>query len=104
MERFAFRMVLNPNQADEYKRRHDDLWPELVENLRSAGVSDYTIWLDPENNHLFATLLRTEDHTMDSLPDDAVVQKWWAYMSDIMRTHPDNVPVMVELQPMFEMK
>ena len=37
MERFAFRMVLNPNQGDEYKRRHDDLWPELVENLRSAA-------------------------------------------------------------------
>ena len=46
-ERIAFRMNLNPGQADEYKRRHDNLWPEMVAALHEAGVSDYSIWLDP---------------------------------------------------------
>lgn len=103
MERYSFRMVLDPGQADDYRRRHDELWPELAETLRAAGVSDYTIWLDPETNHLFATLLRPTDHGMDGLPEDAVVKKWWAFMADIMQTNPDNSPVMVDLLPMFEM-
>ena len=62
-ERIAFRMVLNPGQAAEYKKRHDEIWPELSTALREAGVSDYTIWLDPQTNHLFATLVRTDDHS-----------------------------------------
>ncbi len=67
-ERIAYRMNLNPGQAAEYKKRHDEIWPELVQALKGAGVSDYTIWLDPETNHLFATLVRSENHTMDDLP------------------------------------
>ncbi|MHA1547518.1 MAG: L-rhamnose mutarotase [Alphaproteobacteria bacterium] len=102
-ERIAFRMKLNPGQAGEYERRHDDLWPELADALKDAGVSDYSIWLDPESNYLFAILTRTDDHTMNALPDQAVVQRWWAFMADIMDTHPDNVPVQVELKRMFRL-
>ena len=46
-ERIAFRMNLNPGQAAEYKKRHDEIWPELVDALHNAGVSDYWIWRDP---------------------------------------------------------
>src|SRR4051794_32052968 len=49
-QRIAFRMNLNPGQAAEYKKRHDEIWPELSAALRHAGVSDYWIWLDPETN------------------------------------------------------
>lgn len=100
-ERIAFRMTLNPGQAAEYKRRHDAIWPELVTALRDAGVSDYSIWLDPETNHLFATLVRTDDHGMDTLPHTEIVQRWWAMMADIMQTHSDNSPVQVGLEKMF---
>ena len=68
-ERIAFRMNLFPGQAAEYEKRHDEIFPELAQALKDAGVSDYTIWLDPESNHLFGILTRTDDHTMDKLPD-----------------------------------
>lgn len=100
-ERIAFRMNLNPGQAAQYRKRHDEIWPELAAALRDAGVSDYSIWLDPETHHLFAILTRTDDHKMDALPKTEIVQRWWRFMADIMQTHPDNVPVQVELEQVF---
>ena len=101
METIAFRMVLNPGQKAEYQRRHDEIWPELVALLRSAGVSDYSIWLDPESNHLFGILTRSDDHTMDALPDTEIMKRWWKHMADIMETNSRNVPVQVPLKRVF---
>ena len=103
MEKFAFRMRLAPGCRDEYRRRHDEIWPELVTLLREAGISDYSIHLDEETDLLFGVLWRTIDHRMDALPDHEVMQRWWAYMADIMETGPDNVPVAVPLTPVFHM-
>lgn len=100
-ERYAFRMQLNPGVADEYRRRHDEIWPELVQLLKEAGVSDYSIHLDPQTNALIGMLTRTADHGMAALPDHPVMQRWWAHMADLMQTHPDNQPVAVPLIPMF---
>lgn len=103
METIAFRMNLNPGQAETYKRRHDEIWPELVNALKGAGVSDYRIFLDPETNHLFAILSRPDDHTMHTLPETEIVKRWWAYMADVMDTDKDNVPVQVELREVFHL-
>lgn len=103
MQKHAFRMNLKPNMADEYRRRHDEIWPELVDLLSKAGVQDYSIHLDPETNALFGVLWRRDDHGMDDLPADPIMQRWWAHMADIMDTHADNEPVAVTLVPMFHM-
>jgi len=102
-ERYAFRMKLHAGQKNEYRRRHDEIWPELVDLLHEAGVSDYTIWLDEETYFLFGTLTRTKAHGMSSLPDHPVMKKWWAYMADIMDTNADNSPASVDLKPVFHM-
>lgn len=103
MERFAFKMQLHPGQEDEYKRRHDEIWPELVDLLRGAGISDYSIFLDPDTGALFGVLMRVADHGMNSLPLDPIMQKWWDHMADIMQTSEDNKPVVVPLDQMFHM-
>ena len=100
-ERIAFRMTLNPGQAKEYEKRHDEIYPELAEALRAAGVSDYSIWHDPESNHLFGILTRTDDHTMDALPDTDIMERWWAHMADVMETDAGNVPTQVPLKRVF---
>lgn len=102
-ETFAFRMNLFPGQAEEYRRRHDALWPELATLLKAAGVSDYSIWLDEDTNHLFGVLKRPKDHGMDRLPFEPVVRRWWDMMADIMETEPDNTPVQVPLRKMFHL-
>ncbi|PYE88008.1 L-rhamnose mutarotase [Phyllobacterium leguminum] len=102
-EKYAFKMRLNPGMEAEYKRRHDAIWPELVELLHDAGVSDYSIHLDRETNTLFGVLTRDADHRMAALPDHPVMQKWWAHMADIMETNPDNSPVQSELVTLFHL-
>ncbi|WVT73770.1 L-rhamnose mutarotase [Sinorhizobium chiapasense] len=103
MEKYAFRMRLNPGMAAEYKARHDAIWPELAALLKEAGVSDYSIHLDEETNLLFGVLWRSDDHRMADLPSHPVMQKWWAYMADIMETKADNEPVAVPLKTVFHM-
>lgn len=103
MQRHAFKMRLNPGAEAEYTRRHDAIWPELVELLRATGISNYSIHLDRETLTLFGYLERREDHTMDDLPNHPVMQKWWAYMGDIMATNPDGSPVAIPLAETFYM-
>jgi L-rhamnose mutarotase len=104
MQKFAFRMKLNPGMEAEYRRRHDEIWPELVDLLKAAGVSDYSIHLDRETGVLFGVLWRTDDHRMEDLPGHPVMQRWWAHMADIMETKPDNEPVSVPLATVFHME
>ncbi len=103
MEKYAFKMRLNPGMKGEYQKRHDEIWPDLVTLLKGAGVSDYSIHLDEETNILFGVLWRTEDHKMGDLPSHEIMKKWWAHMADIMETRDDNEPVAVPLTPVFHM-
>jgi L-rhamnose mutarotase len=101
MERHAFKMRLSPGMEAEYIRRHDEIWPELVDLLHEAGVSDYSIHLDRETNILFGVLTRPSDHTMASLPIHPVMKRWWAHMADIMESNPDNSPAQSDLVRVF---
>jgi L-rhamnose mutarotase len=101
MKRKAFKMQLKRGFEAEYKRRHDEIWPELKKLLAEAGVRDYTIYLDPETLSLFAFQRLTEDTTADSLSSLAIMKKWWVYMADIMETNPDSSPVCRDLKEVF---
>lgn len=103
-EKYAFRMFLNPGCVAEYKKRHDAIWPELSALLTEAGVRDYSIYLDEEHLVLFAVLRRPLNHSMDALPQNPVMQRWWAHMADIMRTHPNGAPVAEPLACLFHME
>ena len=103
MQTRAFRMNLNPGQAAEYRRRHDEIWPELAQALLEAGVVDYRIFLDEPANALFATLTHEDAHSLDELPGTALMQRWWNFMQDIMPSHADASPISVDLLPMFEL-
>ena len=97
-------MQLKPGNKAEYEKRHDEIWPELSETLKKAGVSDYSIFLEKSTGKLFAVLQRPDNHDMELLPLDPVVKKWWAYMADIMETHPDNRPVEESLVKVFHLE
>lgn len=100
-ETVAFRMLLRPGAEREYRRRHDELWPELEAELRAAGIHDYRIFRDPENHCLFAVITRARSHHMDQLPDKPVMRRWWAMMADIMVTNADSSPQAIALEEMF---
>ncbi len=101
MKRFAFKMKLKPGCAGEYKKRHDEIWPELKELIKSTGVGDYSIFLDEETNILFACQKIEGDSGSQDLGTNPIVQKWWAYMADIMETNEDSSPVTIPLKEVF---
>ena len=75
----------------------------FVKELEDAGVSDYSIYLDPQTLVLFA-FQKVKDHdTSANLPQTAIVKKWWKFMGDIMEANPDNSPVSVNLTEVFHM-
>jgi L-rhamnose mutarotase len=104
MNELAFRMQLKPGMEAEYRRRHDEIWPELVQALREAGIYDYSIFLDPTTLHLFAVLRLRPDNRREQLPQLPVMRRWWAYMADLMETNPDQRPREWPLQPMFHLE
>jgi L-rhamnose mutarotase len=69
--------------------------------LRESGVSHYSIFLDPDTDTLFAVQTVTGDSGSQDLGSHPEVKKWWAYMADIMETHPDNSPLTWPLAEVF---
>ncbi len=101
VHRRAFKMNLHKGQEAEYKKRHDELWPDLQQLLKEAGISDYSIFLDETTNSLFGVLKTENTGALDNLPQNPVMQKWWAYMKDIMESNEDNSPVSTPLKEVF---
>jgi L-rhamnose mutarotase len=103
MNRIAFKMKLKPGFENEYKKRHQQIWPELRTLLHAAGVSDYTIFLDKETNTLFGCQKTSSIGGSQDLGKELIVQKWWKYMSDIMEVNPDFSPITIGLEEVFHM-
>jgi L-rhamnose mutarotase len=101
MKRVGFKMKLFPGKGEEYKRRHDEIWPELKTLLKEAGIRDYVIFFDEETGILFGNLKLKIFNSYDQLPGNPVMKKWWDYMKDMMDTNPDNSPVSSSLKEMF---
>ncbi len=96
-------MKLKSGCREEYIRRHEAIWPELKAILSASGVRDYTIYLDPETDTLFAVQIQEGEKSSQDLGENPVVCRWWQYMADIMETNPDFSPVSQPLEEVFHM-
>ena len=103
MIRKAFAMKVFADCHEEYKKRHDDIWPEMVEMLREYGAKSYSIFLDPDSHTLFAYLEIEDEERWGKSAETEICQKWWAYMKDVMETEADNRPVTVDLREVFHL-
>ena len=97
-------MYLKKGQKEEYRTRHKEIWPELVDMLKKAGISDYSIFLDKKTNVLYAIQTINSNEGSQSLGNKEIIRKWWDYMADIMEVNPDNSPVSEELEEVFYLK
>ncbi len=102
--RQAFVMQLRKGCEEEYQKRHDAIWPELKALLSESGVYDYSIFLDRESGRLFAFQKVRGTSGSQDLGTNPIVQKWWAYMADIMETNPDNSPISLPLEEVFHLE
>jgi L-rhamnose mutarotase len=97
----ANKLKLKPGMGDEYKKRHDAIWPDLSKAIRDAGISDFSIFLDEETGTLFSVQKLASNNTAAELRKTELMKRWWAHMADIMEVNPDNSPMRVPLKPMF---
>lgn len=104
MKRVAFKMKLNSGCKQEYKKRHNEIWPELAKMISESGVSNYSIFFDEQTNILFAVQEVEGESGSQDIGSEAIVQKWWSYMADIMETNPDNSPISIPLEEVFYLK
>jgi len=89
---------------DEYKKRHDEIWPEMVEMLHQYGAKNYSIFLDPKTNNLVAYLEIEDEKLWSESSETEICKKWWEYMKDVMETNEDNSPVSIELKELFHLE
>ena len=104
MTRKGFKMFLYPGMAQEYEKRHNELWPEMKDMIHAHGGHNYSIYLDPETNVLYGYLEVEDEELWARSADTAVNRKWCDYMADIMETNEDNSPVCVDLKPVFHLQ
>jgi len=103
MIRKAFLMSVNPDAHAEYERRHRPIWKELEQTLKEHGASNYSIFLDPKRNQLFAYVEMRSEAEWAAVANTPICKKWWAHMRDVMPSNPDNSPVSEELREVFHM-
>jgi L-rhamnose mutarotase len=101
MQRVAFIMKLHAGFEEEYRRRHDEIWPELSALLHESGIREYSIFLHEGSLDLFACLNIDEPAKLDRLPEEPVMRRWWDYMKDIMESNSDGSPVTRPLKEVF---
>ena len=101
--KLGFKMKLNPGMAEEYRRRHDLLWPEMWEMIHQYGGRDYSIFLDEETLTLFACIDVEDPARWEESASSPVCRRWWDYMADIMAVNPDNSPQSQDLRLMFHL-
>ena len=78
MIRKAFLMTLKPGSRDEYERRHNPIWPELRDVLKMHGVHNYSIFLDPATDRLFAYAEIESEELWRGIAETEPCRRWWA--------------------------
>jgi len=102
--RKAFRMSIHPGQHAEYARRHNPIWAELADVLRSHGVHHYSIFLDPDTNDLFAYAEIESDERWAAIAGTDVCRRWWRSMRELMPSNPDDSPRTRDLREVFHLE
>jgi L-rhamnose mutarotase len=103
MQQIAFVLQLKPGYEKEYAKRHDEIWPELVELLKEAGIVEYSIFLHPDTRQLFGVIQHKDINHLEQVPEQDVMKRWWDYMADIMETNPDSSPTSIPLERVFQL-
>ena len=105
MERFAWMGRIKPGMQAEYKRRHDEIWPEMTELLKSAGICNYTIWSDGDILFGYYECEKGSAFAEKTQAQSPVVDRWNEYMDDVLELVMDPVTgAQPKLRQMFLME
>ena len=100
MTNYAWVLEVRPGYEEEYKRRHDEIWPDMLDALRKAGIRNYNIF---RHGLTLFGYFETDDleAARTALAKDEVNAKWAEWMAPIMKIEIDsttNFPFLLPLQ------
>jgi L-rhamnose mutarotase len=84
MERYAWKAILKEGKKEEYVRRHDEIWPELVKLLKEAAIENYSIWLCGNELFGYYECAKGIEFAGKTQAESPIVAKWNEYMKDVM--------------------
>jgi L-rhamnose mutarotase len=90
MERLCFTFKIYPGQEAEYKRRHDEIWPELVEAIEAAGLRNYS-------------LFRREQDAFAQLADNEANARWSEWFEDVIVSLTDESGELITLAEVWHL-
>ena len=104
VQRIAFRLRVRPERLAEYKQLHQEVWPELLNDMRAASIRNYSIFADgPE---LFGYLECDDwDAATEALARSDANRRWQELMSDYLATavDPDAPEPLRMMEEVFRM-
>ena len=88
MGRYAWVAEVRPGYEEEYRRRHDEIWPEMIDVLREAGVRNYSIF---RHGLMLFGYFETDDleRTQRYLANSEVNRRWGESMVPVMKMEID---------------
>lgn len=86
MQRIGFLIRVKPEKLDEYNRLHADVWPELLAELKAAGMSNYSLWLRPDGLEFGYLECQDWDAACKYLDGSQVHTRWQEFMQDFLDT------------------
>ena len=100
MAQYAWVLEVRPGHEEEYKRRHDEIWPEMLGALKEAGIRNYSIF---RHGLTLFGYFETDDieKTRQYLANDETNRRWSEWMDPIMRVDIDpatDFPYLLPLQ------
>ena len=91
MERFAWKGRIRPGMQAEYKRRHDEIWPEMTALLKEAGIRNYTIWSDGDVLFGYYECEKGVAYAEQTQAGSPIVDRGYEYMQEVVELEMDPV-------------
>ena len=105
MERYAWKAKVKEGKQEEYKRRHDEIWQEMKDLLKSAGIRNYSIWNTGDELFGYYECEKGIAYAAKMQAESPIVAKWNKYMEDVMEMDTDpETGAQPLLQEMFYLK
>lgn len=83
MEKYAWKGIIKEGALEEYVKRHNEIWPEMVKVLKDAGIRNYSIW--NVGNEMFGYYeCDSIEYASKVQSESEVVKRWDEYMKDIL--------------------
>jgi len=101
MIRRAFTMRLKPGKLAEYKRFHDNVWPELVAEIEKSGIASMTIFENDPVLFLYSEI--ADEGAWDRLWRTKIHDRWSEAMNPLMVFRDDEIVDSSTLREVFHL-